>query len=112
MFAFRILIDAFKVKARVSTNSFRVLSLISGDSHVVAGDLLIRVRGLTVDELKSLVEEMERVAARNASRNNVRVTRSMTNTRDASVNSMQFVTQSFSSPQPPTIDISSLFASQ
>ena len=62
-------------------------SLISGESRVVAGDLLIRMRGLSVAELKELVDDMNRVAARNASRANVRITRSTAT--DAQVSSVR-----------------------
>ena len=84
---FKILVDAFEVKSRISTNAYRVESLISGESRVVAGDLLIRMRGLSVAELKELVDDMNRVAARNASRANVRITRSMAT--DAQVSSVR-----------------------
>ena len=73
--AFRTLIDAYEVKARIATNSYRVTSLLTGENHVVAGDLLIKVRGLTRDDLIELCAEMERISARNASRSGARVTR-------------------------------------
>ena len=72
--AFRTLIDAYEVKARIATNSFRVTSLLTGENHVVAGDLLIKVRGLSRSDLVELCAEMERISARNASQSGARVT--------------------------------------
>ena len=83
--AFRVVIDAFEVTARVATNAFRVTSIITGDEQVLAGDLLIKIRGMEKDDLRALCQEMERVAARNSSRVTARVTRSMA-ARDAANN--------------------------
>ena len=76
--AFRVVIDAFEVTARVATNAFRVKSIITGNEQVLAGDFLIKIRGMDQDALRALCQEMERVSARNASRATTRVTRSMT----------------------------------
>ena len=64
--AFRINIDAYKITSKVATNSFRAKSLVSGLEEVLPGDVLIKVTSLGEEELRTLVAEMEGLAARNA----------------------------------------------
>ena len=84
--AFKTIIDAYEVTAKTGTNNFRVVSLLTGEQHVVAGDLLIKVRGLSKEDLIALCEDMERVAARNSAQIGARVTRSAT--RHANISSV------------------------
>ena len=84
--AFKTIIDAYKVTAKTGTNNFRVVSVLTGEQHVVAGDLLIKVQGLLKDDLVALCEDMERVAASNSAQIEARVTRSAS--RHANVSSV------------------------
>ena len=47
-------------------HSFRVVSIVSGGTCVLPGDVLIKVSALDEDELRALCHEMESTAARNA----------------------------------------------
>ena len=75
--AFKVLIEAYEVKQRVATNSFRCESLLTGEISVIAGDLLIKTKNLSKDELIALCAEMQEAAIRNAARSTRRTTRSM-----------------------------------
>ena len=77
-YGFRIVVDAFEIKARVATNTFQCESLISGDVLVLPGDHLIRVRGFDRASLRQLCARMEETAARNVATIGPRVTRSAT----------------------------------
>ena len=56
--------DVFKITSKVATNSYRVRSLKSNDEKVMPGDNLIKLTNITDDEAIELVDEMERVAAK------------------------------------------------
>ena len=73
---YRIVIDAFRVTARVATNSFKCTSLIDGGEYVLPGDVLVRVRNQTEDSLRELVQRMEEAAERNTTGPTGVVTRS------------------------------------
>ena len=66
--AFRVVIDAFEVTARVAINAFRVKSIITGNEQILVGDFLIKIRRMDQDALRALCQEMECVSTRNASR--------------------------------------------
>ena len=63
---FKLKIEAYRVVSKVATNSFRVVSIVSGGTCVLPGDVLIKVSALDEDELRALCREMESTAARNA----------------------------------------------
>ena len=63
---FKLKIEAYRVVSKVATNAFRVVSIISGDTCVLPGDVLIKVSALNEDKLSALCHEMEATAARNA----------------------------------------------
>ena len=96
--------------AKTGTNSFRVVSLLTGEQHVVAGDLLIKVRGLSKDDLIALCEEMERVAARNSAQIGARVTRSAARHANISSVSQLFISTNASiSANDEVYEVSPLF---
>ena len=94
--AFKTIINAYEVTAKTGTNNFRVTSLLTGEQHVVAGDLLVKIRGLSKDDLVALCADMERIAARNNARVGTRITRS-TATPTNNDNTISSVTRHFTS---------------
>ena len=63
---YKITVDGYRIVAKTGTNSFRCESIINKQETIIAGDHLIKINGLTEEELKSLCEEMESTAAREA----------------------------------------------
>ena len=74
----KIVVDAYRVTSRVATNSFRVTSLLTQREFVFPGDILIKVRMKTEEELVELCRRMEEVAERNSARPSRPMTRRST----------------------------------
>ena len=62
--AYKLAIDAFKVIARVATNSFCVKSLMDDAIYCLPGDQLIKVSNLDEDGMRQLFHSMESSAAK------------------------------------------------
>ena len=62
--AYKLAIDAYRVIARVATNSFRVKSLMDDAISCLPGDQLIKVSNLDEDGMRQLVHLMESSAAK------------------------------------------------
>ena len=60
----KVIVDAFKIVARVATNAFKVKSLTTGEQFHFPGDLLIKIR-MTEDSAVKLVKSMEDAVIRN-----------------------------------------------
>ena len=56
--------DVYKITSKVATNSYRVRSLRTNEEKVMPGDNLIKLTNINEHEALSLVDEMERVAAK------------------------------------------------
>ena len=56
--------DVFKITSKVATNSYRVRSLKSNEEKVMPGDNLIKLTNINDNEAIELIDEMERVAAK------------------------------------------------
>ena len=74
--SFKTRIDGFKVVSKVATNSFKVVSVISGLTEIHPGDLLIKLRGFDEPSLITLVNSMNSAADRGRARINRPNTRS------------------------------------
>ena len=77
--AFKIIADAYEVKSKVGSNSYRVESLLTGEEAVLPGDHLIKTRNLSAVDLVELCKEIERVSIMNQQRPSKRLTRSSAN---------------------------------
>ena len=62
--AYKVIIDAFKIKSRVATNAYVCESLITKNKLTLPGDQLIKLRGLNEEETIQLVRRMEDAATR------------------------------------------------
>ena len=87
--AYKIVVDCFECVARIASNNFRCVSLVTGDEYCLSGDVLVKIRGHTRDSLVELCKEMERVSTKNATLASRRVTRSMTNAASNSTGDAQ-----------------------
>ena len=54
------------IKSKVATNSFRCRNIKTNEETIIPGDLLVKLNGLTENEAVELINEMERVAAKEA----------------------------------------------
>ena len=63
---YKITFDALKITSKVATNSYRVRSLKTNEELVMPGDNLIQLTNINEDEAIDLIDEMERVAAKEA----------------------------------------------
>ena len=73
---FRVVIDAFRIIARVATNSFRCESIVTNEISILPGDLLVRVRGHDESSLSELVRRMNEASQRHTTGPTTAVTRS------------------------------------
>ena len=73
---FRVVIDAFRIVARVATNSFRCESIVTNEISILPGDLLVRVRGHDESSLSELVRRMNEASQRHTTGPTTAVTRS------------------------------------
>ena len=99
--AFKLTIDAYKVAARVATNSYRVKSLIDGATYCLPGDQLIKVN-LSETAMIQLVKSMEESAAKGVPRPSYPRTRGRT---ALDINSVDW----FAMTQPREEPVISLF---
>ena len=63
--AFKLKIEAYRVKSKIATNTYRCESILTGEEIVSAGDNLLRVKNINEDELRGLIRAMEEVARKN-----------------------------------------------
>ena len=63
---YKITFEGFIIESKVATNSFRCRDLKTNKISIIPGDLLIKLHGLTENETVELINEMERVAAKEA----------------------------------------------
>ena len=61
-------IDCYIVIDRVSSNSYKVKSLIDEKEYILPGDLLVRLRHHNISDAIKLVNEMKQIVERNAYR--------------------------------------------
>ena len=79
----KLVVDAYRIVSRVGTNSFRVESVIDGETSILPGDHLVRMRGHDESSVRRLCEEMERTLRRSDARATLPETRSRTRNRPA-----------------------------
>ena len=58
----KLKIEAYKILKRVATNSFRVVSVVTGVEEILPGDLLCKVKRFDEEGLRQLVEAMRKTA--------------------------------------------------
>ena len=63
---YKVLVDGYKIMAKVATNHFRVKSVVNGTETTLPGDVLVKVSALTEQELVQLCREMEKATVREA----------------------------------------------
>ena len=73
---FKLNCDGFEIMSRVASNSYRVRSVMDGQTYIYPGDHLVKVRGYDNDSLKRLVTSMIVAAERNTASIGRRQTRS------------------------------------
>ena len=98
----KLVVDAYRILSRVGTNSFRVESVVDGETSIFPGDHLVRMRGHDEESVRRLCEEMERTLRRSDARASLPETRSRTRGRpaadeNADVSSLSISSQPYSS---------------
>ena len=63
---YKITFEGYMVTSKVATNSFRCRNIKTNEETIIPGDLLVKMKGLTENEAVELINEMERVAAKEA----------------------------------------------
>ena len=63
---YKITFEGYIIISKVATNSFRCKNIKTKEVVVLPGDLLIKIKGLTENEAVDMIDEMERVAAKEA----------------------------------------------
>ena len=63
---YKVVVNAYRITSKLGTNAWRCVSLIDGGRAILPGDHLVKVSGLTEEELVALCREMEITAAKEA----------------------------------------------
>ena len=63
---YKITFEGHMVTSKVATNSFCCRNIKTNEETIIPGDLLVKMKGLTKNEAIELINEMERVAAKEA----------------------------------------------
>ena len=63
---YKITFEGYMVTSKVATNSFRCRNIKTNQESIIPGDLLVKMKGLTENEAIELINEMEKVAAKEA----------------------------------------------
>ena len=82
---YRQTVDAFKIVARVATNMYKCVSIISNEHFYYPGDVLIKVK-LSVEQARKLVQSMEQTLMKGTAVTEPRETRSRARARERADN--------------------------
>ena len=83
--SFKLCVEPLRVESRCASNSYRCLNLNDLTTTILPGDLLVKVSGLTEDELIQLSHEMQRRYVESCTAPDSAVTRSRTRTAQISM---------------------------
>ena len=75
--AFKVVIQAYKVIARLATNTFRVQSIVDNSLEIQPGDHLIRLTNMSEEQVLKLVRSMEKTSQVNTAVTDRAQTRAM-----------------------------------
>ena len=82
---YRQTVDAFQIVARVATNMYKCVSIISNEHFYYPGDVLIKVK-LSVEQARKLVQSMEQTLMKGTAVTEPRETRSRARARERADN--------------------------